>query len=84
MSCSWHLFYGVTFKAFPLQVASKTSVPRAATHMRDCPVLAGWPADVGNNRHTNVNVKPQTATLRRVRQQYKSKREKERKKRKDK
>lgn len=43
---SWHLFNGVTFKYFfPLQVASKTSVPRAATHMRDFPFLAGWPAD---------------------------------------
>lgn len=25
--------------------------------MRDCPVLAGWPADVDNNRHANVHVK---------------------------
>lgn len=55
-------------KLFPLQVAPKTSVPRTATHMRVCPALAGWPVDAGNNRHANLHVKLQTATLRQLRQ----------------
>lgn len=66
--------YGDTFKAFPpLQVASKTSVPRAASHMRGCPVLTGWPADGGNNRHANAHVKPETVKQSQLRQ-YKSQR----------
>lgn len=36
--------------------------------MRVCPALAGWPVDAGNNRHANLHVKPQIATLRQLRQ----------------